>query len=241
MPAQELRGFAEKVVLVTGADSAVGRAVALQLALQGGYVVAVVGPGITAGSRSALAELLDIGTLAKVIEADVATDAGAVQAVGEVEAMYGRLDLLVNVWGSIGDLTGSGEPASWTDLVHSSVDAAYFCTRAAARLLETRPAPAVVNVANELSDADAGSVIARATTAAAIKGLSGAFARQLGPKIRVNCVIAGRSAVGGGRDTHDGPASPVAPTDVARSVVYLLSSDAKTLTGQVLTVGVGLK
>ncbi|MEO6390539.1 MAG: SDR family oxidoreductase [Pyrinomonadaceae bacterium] len=241
MPAQELRGFAEKVTFATGADSAIGRAVALQLALQGAYVVAVIPSLAAAGSRSALDELQSIGTLAKVIEADISTEAGAAQAIAEVEAMYGRLDLLVNVGGSVGETIDNGSHRIWAEIAHSPVDSAYFCTREAARLLQVRPSPAVVNVANVFSDGEAQNEIAALTAAAALKGMSRAFARQLGPKIRVNCVIAGKSVVDSELDGQSAPARPVAPTEVARSVVYLLSSDAKTLTGQVLTLGVGPK
>jgi 3-oxoacyl-[acyl-carrier protein] reductase len=224
MPAQDLRGFSEKVALVTGAGSGIGRAVALQLAMQGVYVVAVHGREVDAETARAIEELRSLGTLAHTVEADVTERDGVEAAIAAVEAAYGRLDLLVNALALDAASDSLWWEQDWDGVIATVLRSAFLCTRVAAPLLQVRPSPAVVSVA---ARSDSALAVAEATAAAGLAGMTRALARELGPKIRVNCVLAGMSANG----------EPVAATDVARSVVYLLSSDAKTITGQTLTVG----
>jgi 3-oxoacyl-[acyl-carrier protein] reductase len=227
LPAQDLRGFSEKVALVTGAGSGAGRAVALQLALQGAYVIAVHSPGAPAETVRAVEELRAIGTLAHVVEADVSTFAGARQAIAAVDSAYQRLDLLVNALG-VGDTPDAGDTDvdGWDSVIRATLRSAFISTRFAAPLMQNRPAPAVVNIAAPGLDA------ANETAAVGLSGLTESLARELAPKIRVNCVIA-RAALNGGQATRE----PVAPNEVARAVIFLLSSDAKAITGQTLRVG----
>ena len=95
MPSQSVHAFAEKVALVTDGTNPVGRAVAMQLALLGSYVIV----GLSAESEeqtNALEELKSLGTLANAVKADISTVEGAKHLVAEVEKMFGRIDLLVN-------------------------------------------------------------------------------------------------------------------------------------------------
>ena len=95
MPAYSSHAFAEKVALVTDGENPIGRAVALQLALLGCYVI--VGFSKTdENSKRALLELQSLGTLANAVEANTSTVEGAKALAAEVEKMFGRLDLLIN-------------------------------------------------------------------------------------------------------------------------------------------------
>ena len=95
MPAQSVHAFAEKVALVTDGTNPVGRAVAMQLALLGSYVIVGL-PADSKEDENALNELKSLGTLANAVKADISTVEGAKNLVAEVEKMFGRLDLLVN-------------------------------------------------------------------------------------------------------------------------------------------------
>ncbi|MCU9931005.1 SDR family NAD(P)-dependent oxidoreductase, partial [Escherichia coli] len=86
MSVQSIHAFAEKVALVTDGDNPIGRAVAMQLALQGAYVV-VGFSRISESGESALTELQNLGTLANAVEADITTVAGGRDLVGAVEQM----------------------------------------------------------------------------------------------------------------------------------------------------------
>ncbi len=72
MSVQSVHQFAEKVALVTDGENPIGRAVALQLALQGCYVI-VGFSNVSEENRRALRELESLGTLANSVETDVST------------------------------------------------------------------------------------------------------------------------------------------------------------------------
>jgi 3-oxoacyl-[acyl-carrier protein] reductase len=234
MPTPSIHAFAEKVVLVTDGTNPIGRAVALQLALQGAYVVAGFSEA-AAKARRALEELQSLGTLAHSVEADLKTVEGAKNLVAEVEKLYGRLDLLAH--------TVKFEPQSafletdeavWQKTVDANLKSVFFVTQAAIALMSPRPKPAIVTIVGETEEA---SNPAFAAAQAAVVGLTKQFARQLPKNFRVNCV-----AVAGGEEETDASglfktSKGVAADDAARAVLYLLSSEAKALNGQILTVG----
>jgi NAD(P)-dependent dehydrogenase (short-subunit alcohol dehydrogenase family) len=235
MPAQSIHAFAEKVTLITDGANPVGRAVALQLALLGSYVVA----GFSAASveaRRALEELKSLGTLANAVEADASTVEGAKTLVAEVERLYGRIDLLVN--------TLKFEPQAsfeetdenvWQTTIDANLKSVFFVTQAALPLMSPRPKPSIVNIVTNCERDEKNLAYAAAETA--IVGLTKQFSRQLPENFRVNCVAINEKP----EEKSVGfelfkTSVNVAADDVARVVVYLLSAEAKALNGQILTV-----
>lgn len=236
MAVQSVHAFAEKVALVTDGANPVGRAVAMQLALLGCYVI-VGFSGLSEGNKRVLQELQSLGTLANAVEADISTVEGASKLVGEVEKTYGRLDLLIN--------TLKFEPQSsfqetsediWTKTIDANLKSVFFVTQSAINLMKSRPKPAIVNVVSDETD---GENPAFSATQSAVIGLTKSLAKQFAPKFRINCV-----AVGKGRkipaELLDAelfrPKIGIDSDDAARVIVYLLSSEAKSLNGQVLKV-----
>lgn len=122
-----IHAFAEKVSLITNGSDPVGRAAALQLALQGSYVI--VGDPDGSGSGG-LDDLLELGTLAAAVNADASSPAGAAALSAGVQGKFERLDLLVNLFGS----DGQGIAATQT-MIESVTE-----------LMTPRPKPRIVNV-----------------------------------------------------------------------------------------------
>jgi hypothetical protein len=190
MPAPTVHGFAEKVALVVNGAEGVGRAVALQLALEGCYVIV----SYQESSRSqidALAELKALGTLASAFEFfDAPT------LIGEVENLFGRLDLLINC-------------------VKSGTDSKFqieTMTNAALELMKNRPKPSIVNVTSE--------------------GQEVFFAVDLPANFRQNCVVTKEK-----KAVIEHELFSVNNFDnVARVVLFFLSSEARALNQQVLFV-----
>ena len=231
MPTQNLTGFAEKVAIITNGAQSVGRAVALQLALQGAFVVVSFSEESEENQR-ALQSLKEIGTLAHSIEADVSTIEGIKKLFSSVEEMYGRLDLLVNC--SIVNCETSFEELTeevFQKTVDVNLKSALFCSQAAMRLMKNRPSPAIVNVVVNANETNATSK----TTQAGLIGLTKSLASELAAKkIRVNCVAVDSSLKEKKNDEAMFVSSPF--DDAARAVVYLLSSEAKAVNGQTIEV-----
>ena len=263
MPGQSFRGFAEKVAVVTGGGRSVGRAVALSLALEGAYVVAAYAPGDEGGANVAT-ELREMGTLAHAVEADVPNEDDVKRLFGAVERAYGRLDLLVNA-ASLCHARPLAElsAADWDETVGVSLKGAFLTSRAALPLLRGRPGAVIVNLCSESGLTGRGNSAAYVAAQAGIVGLTKALARELAPRVRVNCVAVGgagaledvggrsRAAIGetgevsAAADGHRAEENSAAETllgrlpatdEAARACLYLLSSDARSITGETLVV-----
>jgi 3-oxoacyl-[acyl-carrier protein] reductase len=235
MSVQSVHAFSEKVALVTDGTSPIGRAVALQLALQGTYVI--VGTGTNSEGRSdVLAEMISLGTLAKAVDADISTAEGVKTLVDAVDAAFGRLDLLVNCLKTSPHSTfENSEEADFDAVVGSNFKAAYLVTNACLRLMSDRPKPRIVNVLSRTATPNAPLFEA---TQAAVEGFTRSLAKTLPRKFRVNAVAF--ADAGNAREGFDPELFPMASSasadDTARAVLYLLSPEAVGVNGQVLEV-----
>lgn len=238
MPAPSIHAFAEKVALITDGDSPIGRAVALQLALQGSYVVAGYANS-SEENRRALGELQNLGTLASAVEADPSTVDGARLLVGAVEAMFGRLDLLVNCL-KISPASPFGEigGADFDETLNKNLKAAFFVTQEALRLMKPRPKPKIVNVVSALDTAETEKNVLLAASQRSVVGMTEALARGLPKNFRVNAVAVSEKQ--GAAENLDAdlfrPHGGISGDDAARTILFLLSGEAIGLNGQVLKV-----
>lgn len=238
MPAPSIHAFAEKVALITDGENPIGRAVALQLALLGAYVVVGFGAS-NEENRRAIGELQDLGTLAASIEADISTVDGAQKLVSQVEQMFGRIDLLVNCLKSSTDSTFEETSEAVFDAAFDkSVKSAFFVTKEALRLMKTRPKPKIVNVVSALDTPDAEKNALLAATQKAVIGLTESLANSLPKNFRVNAVaVSEKQSLTENLDAElFRPKAGISEDDTARTVLFLLSSEAIGLNGQTLRV-----
>jgi len=240
MPAQSVHAFAEKVALVTDGDNPVGRAVALQLALQGCYVI-VGFSRISESNKRALAEMQNLGTLASAVEADISTVEGAKTLVGEVEKMFGRIDLLVNCLmfrydSAFEEVT----EAIFAKTFDANLKAAFFLTQEAIRLMKTRPKPKIVNVFSAVDTPETEANVLFASSQNALLGLTKSLAAILPKNFRVNAVALSEKQPERENNLDAElfrPKKGISEDDAARTIVYLLSSEAIALNGQILRIG----
>jgi 3-oxoacyl-[acyl-carrier protein] reductase len=238
MPAPSIHGFSEKVALINGADDPVGRAIAIQLALNGAYVI-VGYSDATAENARALAELENLGTLARAVHADVATEAGAKSLVASVADAFGRLDLLVNCANrSCGATFAEMDSEMFDRAVGVATKSTFFVTQAAVGLMESRPKPKIVNVVSALDTPETASNVLLSSTHQAIVGMTLALSKHLPAKFRTNTVAVSDKKNAGPTDDDDWlrPRLGIAADDVARTILFLLSSEGIGLNGQLLKV-----
>lgn len=237
MPAPTIHAFAEKVAVIAGGDTPVGRAVALQLALQGCYVIAA---STASSAQGALEELERLGTLAAHVDADTATLDGATRLVDSADAKFGRIDLLVNCLPAcpLIDFVEMTE-LDFDAAISSGTKSAFFVVREAYRLMKSRPKARIVTVVEAPADDPGATGIVRAAIFHSVAGMTSAYARSLPKSFRINAVGV---SIKSREDPSDGelflrPADSISPDTVARTVLFLLSGEAAGLNGEVLNVG----
>ena len=250
-PALQLAG---KRVVVTGASSGIGRAIALAAARQGADVVLTFRSNETGASQAA-SEIRDLGRRAAIIGADLAEDSGLSRLIDTARHAFGGVDAWVNNAGA-DVLTGEGAQLSRREkldlLLRVDLRGTMLASWAAADLMQTQPAGGVIiNMSwdgvlrglegenPELFSAVKGGVLA----------FSRSLARTLAPKIRVNILGPGwiETAFGEGADSafkrRVAAQIPMGrwgtPEDVAGAAVYLASDAARYLTGQMIMVNGG--
>ncbi|HEY2750705.1 SDR family NAD(P)-dependent oxidoreductase, partial [Phenylobacterium sp.] len=188
-------GFEDFVVVVTGASTGLGRAIAVETARQGAKAV-VVNYAHNAAEAEETARLVEAeGAKAVLAQGDVALDADCRKIAAAAEP-FGRLDALFNNAGitrfaNHADLEAVSAQ-DFLDLYAVNVVGAYQMVRACRALLEAAPQPgAVVNTASIAGVTGIGSSVPYAASKGALTTMTLSLARALAPKIRVNAVCPG--------------------------------------------------
>jgi 3-oxoacyl-[acyl-carrier protein] reductase len=243
--------LADRVALVTGASSGIGRAIALHLADQGARV-AVNHKDAPEAAEAVVAEIRRLGGEAAAIAADV-TDRDAVQAlVAGAERELGPVDVLVNNVGGLIERRPFAQldDALWDRIQDLNLKSAYMCAQAVLPGMLARKHGQIVNISSIAAETGApdGS-IPYAAAKAGLNALTVGLARELAPHgIRVNAVSPGLIATPFHAGNERGFSQRIAaiplgrigePEEVARVVGYLLSDAAAFITGQVWTVAGG--
>jgi NAD(P)-dependent dehydrogenase (short-subunit alcohol dehydrogenase family) len=183
----------DRVALVTGGATGIGRATVLHLAGGGAAGVAINYRTAKEEAEQLAAEVRGLGSEALCVAADVKHDEQVRGMISQVEEKFGRLDILVNNagvthWIPVKDLEALTD-AIWDEILDVNLKAAFRCTRAAAPLL-AREKGMVINVASisgVLAPATMSS-LAYGTSKAALIYLTRGLAVALAPDVRVNAV-----------------------------------------------------
>ena len=241
------RRFEERVAIVTGASSGIGRAVATRLATEGARLILVASPIDEADLEETLRALRDAGTEAAGFAADVADPSTADRAVECALERHGRLDVLVNNAGIAYFEDVFDTPREHLEKTLAvNVGGMFAMSVAAARTMAEAGRGAIVNTASTAAFVPDEFQVTYATSKGAIVSMSRALATDLAPKgIRVNAVAPGWVDTRSTRPVLDDPAQwakhrarllldrPAAPEEVAAVHAFLASDDASYVTGAV--------
>lgn len=234
----------DKIAVVTGGGTGIGRAVSLLLARQGANV-AVVYSRSEKDARETVAIITKEGGRAIALQADIA-DLPAVKVMTEtVAATFGGIDYLVNNAGithqmQFDDLDAINDDI-WDGLLAVNVKGTFHCCQTAAPYLRERPDASIVNVGSIAGETGYGSSLPYAVSKAAVHGMTRSLARALAPRIRVNGIAPGavptRWWQGNEGKMHSLfgqlPLQRIStPEDIAALVLMLLT--AQSVTGQIL-------
>lgn len=238
-----------RVALVTGGGTGIGRAACLALAERGAAVI--VNYSRSAAEAEATAQSIkDKGGQAAAIRADVSQDREVRHMVDEAVRQFGTVDLLVNNAGitrhlPMEDLEAATDEV-WDELYDVNVKGMFFCARAVAPFMKSSKQGAIVNVGSIAGITGLGSSLPYAVSKAAVHGLTKSLARALAPYIRVSCIVPGAVATRwwDGKEEQMKRLAPQlllqrisTPEDIARMICAALEQDA--MTGQIITVDSG--
>ncbi len=242
----------DKVAIVTGASSGIGRAAALRLAAEGASVV--LGARRQALLEEAVAEIQDAGGQAVALAGDVADEDYARSLVETALEAFGRLDIGFNNAGSLG--AGGPTPAlnlaDWRATLDTNLSSAFLAAKyqapamtAGGSLLFTSSFVGYTVAFPE--------VAAYAASKAGLIGLVKALAVEFAAKgVRVNALLPGATDTPMAAEFASSPAAQEAvrrlyplgrfasPEEMAESVLYLLSDASSFTTGSALLVDGGI-
>ena len=259
--------FIDKIALVTGAGSGIGRATARRLAAEGARI-AVIDVRAEAAEETART-LRETGSEAIAITCDVASGEAVTQTVARVQDELGAIDVLANVAG-VGDTAGLGgietlEDERWQRVFDVNLSGPFYLCKAILPGMAARGHGAVVNVsslAGRSKSANGGP--AYSSSKAGLLGLTRHLAYDYGPRgIRVNAICPGgvdtpmiRAAAAAGAKTEAEadlrrerlqaytyfmPIKRLSePEEQAAAIAFLASDDASYINGVALDVNGGL-
>lgn len=228
------------VAVITGAGQGIGRATAHRLSADGFEIVAVDVDRQRAEDTAAA-----IG--GRAVAADVRHEESTVALAESLESA----DVLVNnagIWHKLSLAESTHEQLR--NVLEVNVVGTVNCTKALAPLLSRAPDPAIVNLSSGAAVTNSANLGTYPASKAAVESLTRQWAMELAP-IRVNAVGPGMVVTEGTRENYEGKAGELraravplgrvgTPEDIADVIGFLVSADARYVSGQVIYVDGGL-
>jgi len=184
-----MKEFRDKVILVTGSASGIGRDTAIAFANAGGTVI---GTDIDqAGGMKTDAEISKNGGSSHFIQADVADVKAVESLIAEIIDRYGRLDIAFNNAGVEGNpaRTADGTEDDFDFVMRVNVKGVWACMKAELKQMLIQGSGCIINTASVAGLTGSHSMPIYSASKHAVVGLTRSAAVEYGSKgIRVNCI-----------------------------------------------------
>ena len=247
----------DKIALITGGGTGIGKAIAIKLAKNGAKVA------IASRNRDQLqrvaAELKQMGLTVLPVPMNVRLKTDVHRAVTEIVAQWGAIHILVNNAGISGlSLMRDSDDSKWYDIMDTNLNGMYLVTKATLRHIPYKAGGRIINISSVLGKFGAPGYTAYCTTKHGMIGFTRALALEVVSRgITVNTVCPGwvdtematqgikETAASLGITPEQFKAQAVAGVpikrfldadEIAELVCYLASDRAKGITGQAINI-----
>jgi NAD(P)-dependent dehydrogenase (short-subunit alcohol dehydrogenase family) len=226
------RELENRVAIVTGASSGIGRATA-ELFAEHGARVAVFARG---GEK-----LRQLGDAVLAVEGDVSNEADVAHLFGEVESRFGPCDLLVNNAGAIEPKPLRDMPTEvWERTFAVNARGTFLTSRRALPSMIAKKRGAIVNVASisgVVGPEKFPGFTAYCASKAAVISLTEALAVEVAEHgIRVNCISPGSVDTPMWAAVSGGAKASMTPREIAEAILFLATERSRPMNGQNLHV-----
>jgi NAD(P)-dependent dehydrogenase (short-subunit alcohol dehydrogenase family) len=249
--------FTDKIAIVTGAGSGIGRATAVLLAAEGAAVT--VADIAVAPANEVVAEITAAGGVARAQEVDVADEGAIAAMVADTVKAFGGLDVLHNNAAALDqnrldqDVV-TMDLATWDRVLAVNLTGPMLGCRFAIPAMLERGGGSIVNTASAAAFYGSHSLAAYGTSKAGVVALTRYVATAYGEQgIRCNAVAPGVVVARAAQEALGGPMGDRLrrystshltgrlgyPEEIASAVAYLASDDAAFVTGEILRVDGG--
>lgn len=240
-----------RLALVTGGSRGIGRAIALELSAQGN-TVAVNYASRSDAAQQVVAEIGDMGGAAAAFQADVSKGDEVERLFSEVEAAFGRPEILINNAGiTADDLLLRLDEEAWDRVMDVNLKSAYLCSKIALRGMLRARWGRVISIGSVAGVHGNPGQTNYAASKAGLIGFSKSLAKEVGSRgITVNVVAPGFIETDLTEALDETVVEMVRagtslrrlgrPEEISSAVGYLASDQASYITGQVLLVDGGL-
>lgn len=241
----------KKVAVVTGASRGIGRAIALELAKKGAFVV-INYNGSKEKAEEVQKEIQEAGGEAEICQCNVSDFEACGAFFKETIQKYGHIDILVNNAGITKDgLLMAMSEEDFSRVVDVNLKGTFNCIRHVSRQMLKQRSGRIVNMASVVGVTGNAGQANYAASKAGVIGLTKTAAKELASRgITVNAIAPGFIQTDMTRVLSDKvkeEAAKLIPLgsfgqaeDVAKAAAFLASEDARYITGQVLCVDGGM-
>ena len=241
----------DKIVLITGGGSGLGREMGLTFAGEGAAIA--VNDIRPESAHNVVSEIERAGGKARPFVADVSSSAAVRRMFADFVAAFGTIDVLINNAGigrtrESNEFTGLPDVADedWHKMLATHLDATFYCTREALKLMLPKKSGRIINLGSIAGTTGLGYAVPYSAAKGGIISFTKALAKEVvGQGILVNCIAPGfietpmTAPITAEMRQQVIGVTPIGrfgePRDIARAALFLATDDSNFMVGQVVS------